>query len=76
MALVKTRNLRLFKFVIQIYEAAGSKRLLIKNSTASFSVADPGCLSRIPDPDFYPSRIQKQQLKRRVKNFFLSNLFL
>jgi len=22
------------------------------------SVADPGCLSRIPDPDFYPSRIQ------------------
>jgi hypothetical protein len=23
----------------------------------SSSVADPGCLSRIPDPDFYPSRI-------------------
>ncbi len=22
-----------------------------------FSVADPGCLSQIPDPDFYPSRI-------------------
>jgi hypothetical protein len=22
------------------------------------SVADPGCSSRIPDPDFYPSRIQ------------------
>jgi hypothetical protein len=22
-----------------------------------YSVADPGCLSRIPDPDFYPSRI-------------------
>jgi hypothetical protein len=21
------------------------------------SVSDPGCLSRIPDPDFYPSRI-------------------
>jgi hypothetical protein len=21
------------------------------------SVADPGCLSRIPDPDFYPSQI-------------------
>jgi hypothetical protein len=21
------------------------------------SIADPGCLSRIPDPDFYPSRI-------------------
>jgi hypothetical protein len=24
---------------------------------ATASVADPGCLSRIPDPDFYPSRI-------------------
>jgi hypothetical protein len=23
----------------------------------NISVADPGCLSRIPDPDFYPSRI-------------------
>jgi hypothetical protein len=26
-------------------------------SIAGSSVADPGCLSRIPDPDFYPSRI-------------------
>ena len=24
---------------------------------AATSVADQGCLSRIPDPDFYPSRI-------------------
>jgi hypothetical protein len=33
------------------------------------SVADPRCLSQIPDPDFYPScsRIQKQQQKRKVK---------
>ncbi len=42
------------------------------------SVADPKCLSRIlifthPDPG---SRIQKQQQKRRMKNFFLSYLFL
>jgi hypothetical protein len=31
----------------------------IQNSKglAAGSVADPGCLSRIPDPDFYPSRI-------------------
>jgi hypothetical protein len=29
------------------------------------SVADPGCLFRIPDPDFYPSRIQQQHQKRR-----------
>ncbi len=27
------------------------------NHVSSSSVADPGCLSRIPDPDFYPSRI-------------------
>jgi hypothetical protein len=49
------------------------------------SVADPGCLSWIPDPDFYPSRIpdprsqiQKQQQKRGLKtNFtiFCSNKF-
>jgi hypothetical protein len=25
------------------------------------SVADPGCLYRIPDPDFYPSRIPDQK---------------
>jgi hypothetical protein len=43
------------------------------------SVADPGCLSRIPDPDFYPSRIQdlgsriqnpKTATKERGENFF------
>ncbi len=50
-------------------------------------MADPGCLSRIPDPDFYPSRIpdlgsriQKQQQKRGVKKncchtFFCSYKF-
>jgi hypothetical protein len=45
-------------------------------NTISTSVADPGCLSRIPDPDFYPSRIpdlgsriQKQQQKRGEKKF-------
>jgi hypothetical protein len=38
------------------------------------SVADPGCLSRIPDPDFYPSRIQKQQQKRGVKKNCCHNL--
>jgi hypothetical protein len=30
---------------------------LSKNNKQKNSVADPGCLSRIPDPDFYPSRI-------------------
>jgi hypothetical protein len=27
------------------------------NQALKTSVADPGCLSLIPDPDFYPSRI-------------------
>jgi hypothetical protein len=43
------------------------------------SVADPGCLSRIPDPDFYPSRIPdpgsripdaKTATKERGEKFF------
>jgi hypothetical protein len=37
-------------------------KLIQKNERYCFQtvrgiVADPGCLSRIPDPDFYPSRI-------------------
>jgi hypothetical protein len=38
------------------------------------SVADPGCLP-IPDPDFCPSRIQKQQQKRGVKNICCPTFF-
>jgi hypothetical protein len=55
----------------------------------SHSVADPGCLYPIPDPDFYPSRIpdrgsripdlgsriQKQQWKTGVKKNLLSYIF-
>jgi hypothetical protein len=62
--------------------------LLLKSFIFS-SVADPGCLSRIPDPDFYPSRIpdpgsripdpgsriQKQQQKRGVKKKYDVILF-
>jgi hypothetical protein len=49
------------------------------------SVADPGCLSWIPDPDFYPfwipdlgSQISdlKTATKERDEKNFLSNLFL
>jgi hypothetical protein len=47
-----------------------------------YSVADPGCLSRIPDPDFYPSRIpdlgsriQKQQQKRWAKKICCHTFF-
>jgi hypothetical protein len=37
------------------------------------SVADPGCLSRIPDPDFYPSRIPdpKTATKERGEKKFV-----
>jgi hypothetical protein len=48
------------------------------------SVADPGCLSRIPDPDFYPSRIPdlgsripdpKTATKDRGEKFFFVTPF-
>jgi hypothetical protein len=44
------------------------------------SVEDPGCLSRLPDPEFWPSRTQKQQQKRGVNKicyptFFCSHKF-
>jgi hypothetical protein len=39
------------------------------------SVADPGCLSRISDPDFYPSRIQQQHQKRRKEIFICPATF-
>ncbi len=37
------------------------------NESLSTSVADPGCLSRIPDPDFYPSRISDPGSKNSNK---------
>ncbi len=47
------------------------------------SVADPGCLFRIPDPNFYPfripdfgSRIQKQQQERGEKIFVVIPLYV
>jgi hypothetical protein len=46
------------------------------------SVADPGCLSRIQDTDYYPSRIpdlgfriQKQEQKRGVKKNYCHTFF-
>ncbi len=41
------------------------------------SVADPGCLSRIPDPDFYPSRIPdpKTATKRGWKKICCHTFF-
>ncbi len=52
-------------------------RILITTTTLPIrdngSVADPGCLSRIPD---LGSRIPKQQQKRGVRKKLLSYLFL
>jgi hypothetical protein len=47
------------------------------------SVTDPGCLSRIPDPDFYPSRIpdpktatkESGEKKLDVKPFYVATKF-
>jgi hypothetical protein len=36
-------------------------------SSVTDSVGDPGCLSRIPDPDFYLSRIPDLGSKNRYK---------
>jgi hypothetical protein len=49
----------------------------INASNVVASVADPGCLSRIPDPDFYPSRIpdQKTVTKERGENIFCQTFF-
>jgi hypothetical protein len=44
----------------------------------SYSVADPGCSSWIPDPDFYPSRIPdpKTAAKGRGEKIFVVTAFL
>jgi hypothetical protein len=41
-------------------------------------IPDPGCLSRIPDPDFYPSRIpdSKTATKERGEKNLLLKLFM
>jgi hypothetical protein len=43
------------------------------------SVADPGCLSRIPDPDFYPSRIPDPKTatkERGEKKIFVMTFYV
>ncbi len=43
------------------------------------SVADPGCLSRIPDPDFYPSRIPDPKTgtkERGEKKFYVISFYV
>jgi hypothetical protein len=52
---------------------------VLYNVNLLISVADPGCLSRIPDPDFYPSRIPdlKTATKERgEKKLIVTPLFV
>jgi hypothetical protein len=50
--------------------------VILKYFITFTSVTDPGCLSRIPDPDFYLSRILQQHQKRRENFFFLYQFLL
>jgi hypothetical protein len=56
-------------------------KIFIKNrkiGLITISVADPRCLSRIPDPDFYPSRIPdpKTETKERGEKECVAHNFL
>jgi hypothetical protein len=50
----------------------------LKNGVFFTSVADPGCLSRIPDPDFHPFRIPdpKTSTKERGEKKLVFKPFL
>ncbi len=60
-----------------------SRNLTLLKTYMQISVADPGCLSRIPDPDFYPSRIpdpktvpkERDEKKFCYHTFFCSHKF-
>jgi hypothetical protein len=75
----------IFEVVDPLFQIAKYKNQQLisrKGRIKKLSVADPGCLSRIPDPDFYSSwipdlgsRNQKQQQKRGVKKL-VSYIFL
>jgi hypothetical protein len=51
-----------------------SFQLLFPHTIVNSSVANPGCLSLIPDPEFYPSRIPhpKTATKEREEKKLLS----
>ncbi len=43
--------------IITVKQFNTTARLVVTPFEYGGSVADPGCLSPIPDPDFYPTRI-------------------
>jgi hypothetical protein len=75
---------------VQLYHDQKLCAYCIRNSIVSGSVADPGCLSQIQGPDFYPSRIpdlgsripdpktgrkEKDEKKFFGKHFFVATNF-
>ncbi len=52
---------------LHLQQSPKSKDNRSLRSHRTVSVADPGCLSRIPDPDFYPSRIPDPGYKNSSK---------
>jgi hypothetical protein len=62
---------------------AGKNLVWHRHFSVKSSVADPGCSSRIPDPDFYPSRIpdpktatkERGEKKLDVKPFYVDTKF-
>jgi hypothetical protein len=56
---------------VESQEALGCVAALKLHDPDIGSVADPGCLSRIPDPDFYPSLKKKVWAKfQRIMKLF------
>jgi hypothetical protein len=50
--------LKLWIFLYSLSSPRNERQQALGGASKSCdSVADPGCSSRIPDPDFYPSRI-------------------
>jgi hypothetical protein len=79
-------QLFLFYTVKSVFFAVNASLCWLKNVTGLnvkllaccifISVADPGCLSQIPDPDFYPSRISNPKILNPKKNYSRSRIFV
>jgi hypothetical protein len=69
-----------FRIRVLLFSLVADKKYVFfsKFFAITFSVADPGCLSRIPDPDFFPSRIPdpKTATKERGEKKYFCHTFL
>ncbi len=53
-----------------IFSVLHTSSTLPQQTSGQISVADPGCLSRIPDPDFYPFRIPTSPCWTHVSTYY------